>query len=475
MIFVVGLIVLISLSSYCTANDDYIRQIDRTKCPISEGFVFALAENINAEDYVKYRLYTRLNTENYEIVQSAKDISLSNYNPKQKTIFLVHGYRSSPDSSWAILMKSAILQQYDYNVIIVNWKYGAEKFYAPYAIGHAYATGKEIAKMINLIINTTEATLNQFHLIGFSLGGQVVAFAGKNLNKVARITSLDPAGPCFILFSPKYRIHHTDAEFVDVIVTNAGGYGLARPAGHVYFYVNGGRTQKTCGSNIVSQIEIGDIDKLVLDGCSHNKAPKYFTETILKPQCLIIGHSCDDHHSFMRGKCADCGTDGKKCAIMGMDADEYITRMENKTHNFYVETNFDFPFCLFHYQITVKISNNEDGINQIGKLIALFEGENQSVLKYLDEHSQFLEPGGNYTYLITNSFDIDPLISIKLKWFRMSTEFTNNTNLFVECIKVVKMNNLLRDRNNVTSSFKSPATHIISGKEVIFHRSKTAC
>lgn len=38
----------------------------------------------------------------------------------------------------------------------------------------------------------------------------------------------------------------TDAEFVDVIHTNAKHIGVINPSGHVDFYPNGGKRQKGC-------------------------------------------------------------------------------------------------------------------------------------------------------------------------------------------------------------------------------------
>merc|ERR1712088_843353 len=56
------------------------------------------------------------------------------------------------------------------------------------------------------------------HVIGFSLGGQLVAFIGQQTNgALARITGLDPAGFLSHTAPPEEKLSPDDAQFVDVI------------------------------------------------------------------------------------------------------------------------------------------------------------------------------------------------------------------------------------------------------------------
>lgn len=74
------------------------------------------------------------------------------------------------------------------------------------------------------------------HIIGHSLGAHISAFAGKTFRRLTgkglgRITGLDPAGPCFTHVDVNSRLKATDADFVDVIHTDAGVYGIKDAVG----------------------------------------------------------------------------------------------------------------------------------------------------------------------------------------------------------------------------------------------------
>ena len=74
--------------------------------------------------------------------------------------------------------------------------------------------------------NKHGADVRDFHLIGHSLGSHISGYAGEQLirrrvGKLARISALDPAEPLFQTMPEFVRIDPGDAEFVDVIHTDA--------------------------------------------------------------------------------------------------------------------------------------------------------------------------------------------------------------------------------------------------------------
>ena len=95
---------------------------------------------------------------------------------------------------------------------------------------------------------------------------------------------MDPAGPLFEGYDTSVRLDKSDANYVDVIHSNGeaiyvGGFGIAEPIGHVYFYPNGGRAQRGC-SNIV----IGGLYDFIY--CKNFTTKTTSTLTITPTECV---------------------------------------------------------------------------------------------------------------------------------------------------------------------------------------------
>lgn len=103
--------------------------------------------------------------------------------------------------------------------------------------------------LTNLLINllTSDLDILKLHLVGYSVGTHITGLIGRQIKErsaskfvVKRITALDPAFPMFypeIFYKP---ISKDDAEFVDVIHTDAGLYGTPLATGTADFWPNGG-------------------------------------------------------------------------------------------------------------------------------------------------------------------------------------------------------------------------------------------
>jgi len=72
----------------------------------------------------------------------------------------------------------------------------------------------------------------------------------------ALLPGLDPALPLFYSTHLNRRLSRNDADFVDVIHTNALIQGQLSPCGDVDFYVNGGLAQPGCHKSSSAYIEM---------------------------------------------------------------------------------------------------------------------------------------------------------------------------------------------------------------------------
>ena len=190
----------------------------------------------------KFYLYTRNHSNNGSLVTMA---SQSSYFIRNSRIaFIIHGWLSDSFRPWIFEMKNAILRVENMNVVTVDWFKGAQQTYDQ-AIANTQIVGIDIANLIDSYVSKNLLVSEDVHIIGHSLGAHVAGFAG-NLKsaKIGRITGLDPAGPYFDGMSPLIRLDPTDADFVDVIHTDAEilpiqfGAGIQTSSGHVDFWVN---------------------------------------------------------------------------------------------------------------------------------------------------------------------------------------------------------------------------------------------
>lgn len=146
-----------------------------------------------------------------------------------------------------------------FNVVVVDWgklasaSFWTALFYYPQAVQNVARVGEHVANFIKFLLDAEAiCSLGKVHLLGFSLGAHVAGVAGMYLKnktgiKVGRITGFDPAGPEFGEdVKPNYRLDKEDADFVDVIHSNAGNLGTDLLSGHVDFFVNGGTEQPGC-------------------------------------------------------------------------------------------------------------------------------------------------------------------------------------------------------------------------------------
>lgn len=183
-----------------------------------------------------------------------------------------------------------------------------------------------IAQFIQFLVNSGGARLEDIHAIGHSLGGHTVGNVGKHIQrlfgrKLPRIVALDPAGLYFENTLYQDVFNPSDADYTEVIHSNAGGSGYLKPIGDVDFYPNGGSVQVGCG-----------IDPLTV--CSHQRSVEYFVESINSPKGFL-GRRCS---TFLSVTAVGC---------LYLDEYRYLGLENNPGSGIYwVRTASEEPFAL---------------------------------------------------------------------------------------------------------------------------------
>ncbi|CAL8096647.1 unnamed protein product [Orchesella dallaii] len=254
--------------------------------------------NQDPELSVKYYLYDNpSNLEEYKQIVVGQVDSLRSVRISKDTTLriLIHGFMQDYNSSYPQQMKDTLLMHTGDPVVIVDWghladgKFGPEAARAilyPFIVDNVADVGQYVANFIVFLKdNEALSSLDQVHILGFSLGAHVSGIAGWTVQnatdgeKVARITGLDPAGPKFFLKRTERRLNQDDAKFVDVIHTSHLGYFLQM--GHLDFFPNGGKIQPGCvetESGITDTVT--SLGSLLTGSCSHSRAWKYYLRSI---------------------------------------------------------------------------------------------------------------------------------------------------------------------------------------------------
>ncbi|XP_066247226.1 pancreatic lipase-related protein 2-like [Euwallacea similis] len=282
---------------------------------------FASCENIKREA-VSYIIYSRSNLDG-SISRSPEDsafnIIVDAFNPNLPTIVLIHGWLDNYESNFNTYIRSAVLTKIDANIIKVDWSSFSTQLYS-IARDAVPTIGALTAELIQSIYTYYDYSADNVTLVGFSLGAHVAATVGKNLEgNIGTLVALDPAGPGINSQDLSYSVHPTDAQYVQVIHTNAGTLGMIDPVGHADYYPNGGSRQAGCGIDIIGS-------------CSHNRAWNYFVESISDNQFMAV--NCATWDELLTSNCH-----GGRVFMGGLSN---IDRSAKGL--FYLETNTATPF-----------------------------------------------------------------------------------------------------------------------------------
>jgi len=252
----------------------------------------------NAFNDVIFRLFTRSNPTTPQFITIYNQTQLANsfFNVAHQTRFQIHGWNGGGHDGTGAAIRNAFLNRGDFNVFTVDWGLGAGTINYILARNRVNEVGQVVAQFIDFL-QAFGLPYSSVSVIGHSLGAQVAGAAGKRTTRglVQSVVGLDPAGPLFNLDDPLNRLNHTDANYVECIVTDGGRLGFIHPVGHANFYPNGGTgSQPGCGIDLTGQ-------------CSHDRASAFMVESI-NPQQIFDAIRCRGLDDIREGECVVSGT-----------------------------------------------------------------------------------------------------------------------------------------------------------------------
>ncbi|NXJ15460.1 LIPH Lipase, partial [Odontophorus gujanensis] len=324
---------------------------DEEKCPEFTDLNIGNALS-GTELEVQLLLYTKEN-QNCSERLIEHNVTASEYlNTSKKTVFVIHGYRpTGSPPAWLDDMKKLLLSSGDINLIIVDWNRGATNVIYSTAVENCRKVAEILKNYVDQML-AAGASLDSMYMIGVSLGAHIAGFVGHNYKgKLGRITGLDPAGPLFTGAPPEDRLDRTDAQFVDVIHTDADALGFRRPLGSIDFYPNGGMDQPGCPQTVFSGFQYFK--------CDHQRSVFLFLSS-LKMKCNITAYPCASYSDYKRGKCVDCEVfQPMSCPVLGYYADSWKSQLilRNSPTKAYFDTSDSDPFCMYNYLLDITTWN----------------------------------------------------------------------------------------------------------------------
>ncbi|XP_063903693.1 pancreatic triacylglycerol lipase [Zophobas morio] len=289
---------------------------------------------------VRFVLYTKARRDKGAIIEphAPGAARRAGVDPTLPTVIFIHGFSEvSPGQSGRFVADAYLSRKDNFNVILLDWsELSTFPWYIP-AVRNVKMVAVKLRKFLEVFADSGEIPIRNLHIVGFSLGCHIAGFAGKQLKnglRIPRITALDPAFPEFSLRDSSRRISRTDADYIDVIHTDAGVLGLPIPVGHADFYPNGGRAlQPGCQPSYLVQLRL--VDQIF--GCSHVRAWKLYAESVVNPD------------AFPATRCQTWRGPNKKCNFTKDSVMGYANN--NRTRGqFYLLTNFKGPFSKTAFQ-----------------------------------------------------------------------------------------------------------------------------
>lgn len=244
-----------------------------------------------------------------------------------------------------------------YNLLLFDYAEAGTDFYQR-AVSKVPTMGKILADFLSVLRKQYKYSMNQLHLVGFSLSTHIMGVVGRRMRDdgypVRQITALDPAGPCFFKdndFSRKYTLTPDAANLVVARHYNFGRYGSRKPIGGVDIYVNGGDDQPSLNEGFRSRL------RSVLGLNSHIAAVYHEVGSAVDSSCYDMAYECDSYDNYLEGACARCSDGSATCYHSGTlinGANRNKVPKYRLGTQMYTRMGGD-KYCLHQYQLVVQM------------------------------------------------------------------------------------------------------------------------
>jgi hypothetical protein len=288
---------------------------------------------------IHFWLWSHINHDKrVEIENNTASMDASGWDPAAPVKIFAHGFTGNSFSGPTIDIRDAYIREgfkKDVNLILVDWSWLAAGPWYDVAAAGTRVVGTKIGHLLNFLVRNGYTTVDKIHMTGHSLGAHVAGYTGKTFfelygAKLPRVTGFDPALPRFGDAPDSNRLDRTDADFVDVIHTNAGplmtgDLGMREPCGHFDVYPNKGSSQPGCGGSLE-----------LISICSHLRVVTLWAESVNSDR--FIACQCDDDNYKGKDQFTTCSCERNE-AVMGEGT-------PSSAHGiYYLTTNGNKPFA----------------------------------------------------------------------------------------------------------------------------------
>lgn len=240
---------------------------------------------------LKYKLMTKDGTFSIPLLEPAKLWNHESFNKEHDTTIFVTGFLSNSSNPAVKPVYKAYEARGNINFIHLDTADLVDTLYS-WSAFNTKAIGESLGVALHELVK--DVPVRSIHLVGHSLGAQIIGTAGRHFQlltntSLPRLTGLDPANPCFNEGEGLTGIYRGDAEFVDIIHTNSGVFGKRDPLGDADFYPNG-----------VISVQPGCIEPV----CSHSRAWALWAETVHPGnENSMMAVKCNSISSLNMGAC----------------------------------------------------------------------------------------------------------------------------------------------------------------------------